>query len=150
VKLSLVRERDVDYEERVSFPGTAADIIRALTRGDADESFFVLALDIKNRVNHIYLAAKGGSAMMAIRMADLFRAALLANAHGIIVGHNHPSGDLTPSQEDIELTKRIAEGCKILGLRFLDSIVVTDKSFSQIETWGDIEKKTEEVSGGSW
>jgi DNA repair protein RadC len=101
-------------------------------------------------VNHIYLAAKGGSAMMAIRMADLFRAALLANAHGIIVGHNHPSGDLTPSQEDIELTKRIAEGCKILGLRFLDSIVVTDKSFSQIETWGDIEKKTEEVSGGSW
>ena len=55
---------------------------------------------------------------------DIFREAVRRNAVSIIVGHNHPSGDVTPSREDFSLTKRLQEAAKIIGVNFLDHIIL--------------------------
>ena len=132
VKLSLIREATVQYDERVTVPEQAAAIVRKLTHNDADESFYILALDVKNRINHVYLAAKGDSEHVELKIADLFRAAIVVNSSAIIAAHNHPSGDATPSNEDIALTARIDAACKILGIRFLDSLVVCETTYKRI------------------
>jgi DNA repair protein RadC len=65
---------------------------------------------------------------------EVFKPAILANAAAIILGHNHPSGEPTPSREDVELTKRLKEGAELLGIRLLDHIVIGDEkwfSFSE-------------------
>ena len=132
VKLQMVRESTMEYEARISTAEQAAEIVRKLTKNDPDEHFYVLALDTKNRINHIYEAAKGGSDSVTMNVRDLFRCAVLANASGIIVAHNHPSGDTEPSQQDVVITKRIKEACELLGFRFMDSLVVTSQSFQSI------------------
>ncbi len=61
---------------------------------------------------------------MTVRMAEIFRPAIETNATAIIVGHNHPSGDPTPSPEDIHTTRSLVEAGQLLGIELLDHIVV--------------------------
>ncbi len=68
--------------------------------------------------------ARGNLHQVEVDPAQVFRAALLANAHQIIVAHNHPSGDPTPTIEDIELTRRLTQAGEILGIKVLDHIVI--------------------------
>ncbi|KKK59891.1 hypothetical protein LCGC14_3029820, partial [marine sediment metagenome] len=57
---------------------------------------------------------------------EIFKIAIKANAAGLIVAHNHPSGDTNPSREDIALTRRLAEAGRILGIQFIDHIIIGD------------------------
>ena len=64
------------------------------------------------------------------------KGAILSNAGGIILPHNHPSGDLTPSQEDIEVTKRMVEVGKVMGIDLVNHIIVTDDKFVSLKEKG--------------
>lgn len=133
VRICLVKEREIEYPERITGPEVAAGILQRLTKDSADESFFVLCVDVKNRITNVYEAARGGGSSVSFRPSDLFRSAILSNAGGIIVGHNHPSGDTEPSKEDIAITKRVKECCDLLGFRFLDSLIVTENDFMSVK-----------------
>ena len=65
-------------------------------------------------------------------ISELFKSILIGNSEKFILIHNHPSGDATPSVSDIEFTKRVLEGANILGVQFLDHIVVGDNSYQSI------------------
>jgi DNA repair protein RadC len=90
------------------------------------EHFKALLLDTKNRLIKMVTISIGTLNSSIVHPREVFRAALAANASAIIVGHNHPSGDLTPSPEDRNVTLRLAEAGKILGIDLLDHLIIGD------------------------
>ena len=88
------------------------------------EHLVLLALDTQNRVRGYKVVATGGQAASVVDPKTLFRDALLLGAASIIVAHNHPSGDPTPSSEDLRLTRQLVDGGKVLDLRVHDHIVL--------------------------
>jgi DNA repair protein RadC len=132
----LVKEDGVDYERSITTSNSAAPIIKALIGDLISENLMILMLDTKNRVLGFYIAGQGGTNSCAVKMADVFREAIAGGANNIIVSHNHPSCDLSPSSEDIQLTKQIIRAGKMLGIGVLDHIITTcysnndDKYFS--------------------
>ena len=88
------------------------------------EHLRLILLDTKNRVLEMPTVYIGNLNTSVIRVGELFRQALRVNCAGMIVVHNHPSGDPTPSPEDVRVTERIVEAGKLLGDEVLDHLVI--------------------------
>jgi DNA repair protein RadC len=88
------------------------------------EEMWTLALDGQNRLLQPRCVARGGQHGCALRARDLLRVALRDGASGLVVVHNHPSGDPTPSREDITMTASLVEACEAVGLPLLDHVIV--------------------------
>ena len=86
----------------------------------------MICMNTKNKIIGVFEISHGNANSSIVGVREIFQKALLANAMSIIVMHNHPSGDCTPSREDIEVTKRIVEAGKIIGVEVLDHIIVGD------------------------
>jgi len=98
---------------------------------DLFEEFKILFLNRANRVLGIHTASKGGMCGTVADPKLIFVAALKVGACGIVVSHNHPSGNLTPSQSDIDLTRKLKEAGKFLEIQLLDHVILTsDKYYS--------------------
>ncbi len=98
------------------------------------EHFVTLYLDTKNKILHKEVVSIGSLNANIVQPRDVFRPAVQRGATHIVVAHNHPSGDPSPSQEDIEITKKLVEGGKILGIDVLDHVVIGDsRHFSMKE-----------------
>jgi DNA repair protein RadC len=93
------------------------------------EQFKVLFTNRANKVLGIFEVSTGGIAGTVADPKLIFVAALKAGASGIILSHNHPSGNLTPSQADIDLTRKIKEGGKLLEIQLLDHVILTCESY---------------------
>jgi len=102
-------------------------------RSEAKEHFITLHLDGKNRIVAMDKVSSGSLNQSIVHPREVFKTALLSSAASIILIHNHPSGDPAPSQEDIEVTRRLTEAGGILGIKVLDHIVVgnTYHSFTE-------------------
>ncbi len=96
------------------------------------EELWLLALDGRAHVRAVRCVAKGGLHGMGVRPADPLRLALRAAASGFVLVHNHPSGDPTPSREDIVFTRRIADAAAVVGVPLLDHVVVTASGFASV------------------
>ena len=96
---------------------------------ELQEEFKVLLLNRANHVLGIYPLSKGGVSGTIVDVKLLLASAIKANASGIIIAHNHPSGNLKPSESDIRLTRKINEAAKLLDLNLLDHIIVTKCSY---------------------
>lgn len=107
----------------------AERIIHQDMHGLDHEEVWVIFLTAANTVITKEMVAKGTLKSALISNQVIFRRALLNNAASIILFHNHPSGDHRPSQADIQMTSRINSACKIMDIRLLDHIIVTDDSF---------------------
>jgi len=94
-----------------------------------NEHFIVIWLDTRNNIIGSETLYVGTINMSQVRTAEVFRAAIRHNAASIIVAHNHPSGNLTPSPEDIELTQEIIRAGKLLQVALLDHIVIGRSDF---------------------
>lgn len=136
VNIQMIRERELIYDgNRVTAPEQAAAAFCALV-GNPDREYFVaMLLDNKNRISSIYQVSQGSLNQSFVHPRETFKAAILANSAAIIFVHNHPSGDLEPSREDIAITRRLKEAGEILGINVLDHIIVntetgTHKSFT--------------------
>lgn len=92
------------------------------------ERFAVVALDARHRPQCWGVVAVGSQSDCPVPIAEILRFVLLAGCVTFAVSHNHPSGDATPSDADVEATKRIADGARACGLRLLDHVVVSDTS----------------------
>ena len=84
----------------------------------------VLSLDVRNRLIHTHEAYHGSVHTTMVRMAEVLREPLRANAAGLVLVHNHPSGDPTPSAADITMTKQLCEAAKLMDIDVLDHIIV--------------------------
>jgi DNA repair protein RadC len=113
-------------------PVGAAKILRpffsAATGGDKQEAFVVILLDAKQRmIGSPRVATLGLLNSSLVHPRETFRAAVRDGAASVIVAHNHPSGDPTPSKEDIDITRRLVEAGKILGIGVVDHLILGRK-----------------------
>ena len=106
---------------------------------ELQEEFKVLLLNRANEVLGIYEMSKGGITGTVADCRLIFSAALKANATGIILVHNHPSGNAEPSIQDKELTKRIVTSGKMLEISVLDHLIITTRGYSSLADMGIIE-----------
>ena len=116
----------------VSIPADAAAIIRAeLPKVQKEERVFVLPLDANGKMlaKPILVSVGHQDGTTAIDAGAIFREALAARAEEIIVAHNHPSGDLTPSKADIVATEKLREAGDFLGVPILDHIILGSFDF---------------------
>ena len=139
-KTRLTKNKRVELEKEVSkncpgleyaikSPDDAATIGREFLRihEESEEYMHMICLNTKNKVIGVFEISHGNVNSSIVGTREVFQKALLANAVSIILLHNHPSGDCTPSREDIDVTKRLVEAGKILGIEVLDHLVIADK-----------------------
>jgi len=141
VALKLVRE--ASYMVTADSIGSPAEAHRAAMAAlqaahglDPRESLFVLHLDTKNRVMGVEQVFAGAGNTTYLTVADVFRGALVGGAQAIILAHNHPSGDPTPSPEDITITRQINQAGSMLGVELLDHIVFSDTRYVSLKERG--------------
>lgn len=109
------------------------------------EELWLLALDGRSRVRAVRRVAKGGLHGLCVRAADPLRLALRAAASGFVLVHNHPSGDPTPSREDIVFTQGLAAAAAIVGMPLLDHVVVAREGFASVPFSVDTSSRSEGV-----
>jgi DNA repair protein RadC len=120
------------HEEVISTQYKAGDIFIKEIGNKDKEHFCVLCLDSKVKPTHFETVHIGTLNQTLIHPREVFKTAILSNASSIIVGHNHPSGDLTPSTQDLKNTKYLVEAGSIVGITVLDHIIVNDTSIHSI------------------
>lgn len=137
VSIKMVKENNLEYgSNQISSPKDAADIFRKFI-GDYDrEALVVLTFDTKNKINSITVASIGSLNSSIVHPREVFKTAILSNSASIIIGHNHPSGDPSPSKEDISITSRLKECGKILGIELLDHVIIGDNNYISLKEKG--------------
>ena len=108
----------------------AAALLRPCFEGLDREQFVVCGLDAKHAVIGINVVSIGSLSLSIVHPREVFKALILMNAAAVICAHNHPSGDVTPSQEDIALTTRLRAAGELLGITLLDHLILGDRSYS--------------------
>lgn len=116
----------------------AYQVLQSVYADLSHEEFWILLLNTNNRVIAKELISKGGSGVVAVDAKGVFQAVLQAKATGLILSHNHPSGSLRPSMADKQLTKKIVEGGKLLDVRVLDHLIISDEGYYSFLDHGDI------------
>lgn len=119
-------------------PEDAANYLMEELRQEKQERFVVLFLDTKNKVFHKETVFVGSLNASIVHPREVFRIAVKRSAASIIVCHQHPSGDPTPSQEDIHVTRRLAEVGNLMGIPVLDHIIIGDRRFVSLKEKGYI------------
>ena len=130
-----VRELVVSYKPlRVPLPVTgtasgpreAARLAAAVLADTTVETVLALHFDTKHKLIGIHIVSVGTLDASLVHPRDVFKAAYLSNANALILAHNHPSGDPTPSGEDRALSDRLRQAGELLGVTLLDFVIVTD------------------------
>jgi DNA repair protein RadC len=104
---------------------------------EPEEHMYMICMNTKNRIIGVFEVSHGNVNSSIVGIREIFQKALLANAVSIILMHNHPSGDCTPSREDVDVTKKLVEAGKLIGISVLDHIIVGD-NYSSLKDKGYI------------
>lgn len=138
--LKLVKESSKLYDctNSCTTPKEVVEILNTVheLKDQAEEVMILLCLNTKNKVIGSFEVSRGAVDKAIIHPREIFKRALSVNATSIIIAHNHPSGDTTPSQADIRLTERIYECGELLGIKLLDHLIVgePDSDYSWLDT----------------
>ena len=114
---------------RISDSQKAHRFLAPLFDGLDREHFMVVALDAKHAVIGMNTVSMGSVTMSIVHPREVFKPLILMNASAVLLAHNHPSGDPTPSQEDRALTRRLKDGGELLGIAVLDHVVLGEDRY---------------------
>ena len=129
-RVTLVRDnRAVPPSSPLTTSVTAAAVLRPLFAGLDREQFLVCGLDAKHAIIGVNIVSIGSLTLAIVHPREVFKPLILMNAVAWICAHNHPSGDIAPSQEDRVLTSRLRQGADLLGISLLDHLILTDKHY---------------------
>jgi len=126
-----VQEEITDYlktGQRYTSPTQVSDTFQFLMK-ETKEQFITLHLDGKNRIICMDVVSIGSLNQSIVHPREVFKTACISNAAAIICVHQHPTGDPTPSSEDISITRRLKEAGEIMGIKLLDHIIVGDGEY---------------------
>jgi DNA repair protein RadC len=121
---------------QVTSPEDAAAIVTPLLGGRDREHCLLVTLDVKHRLLGVGTVSVGTADHTFMAPREIYRDALLAGASAIFVAHNHPSGDPTPSADDRQVTRRLAQAGATLGVDLLDHLVVGDPGWTSLARLG--------------
>ena len=137
VSLKMVKEKSSLYAHRkITSPSDAADLLRDFLENSDREMFLVCCLDSKNQPTCINVVSIGTLNSSLVHPREVFKAAILANSHSILVAHNHPSDDLSPSKEDITVTQRLNDAGKLIGINLIDHIIIGTQNYNSLKDLG--------------
>ena len=117
-------------------PQDAYDILRCFLSALDHEELWVINLDIRHRMMNLVKLYQGSVNSSQIRVAEVFRSAIADNSPAILLAHNHPSNDPTPSPDDVSVTRTIVEAGKLLDIEVLDHLVVCLDKFVSLKERG--------------
>lgn len=119
---------------RIERPAAAVELFTEDAERLTQESLWVLTLDGRNGLMGIERVYQGTATGTSVRIGELFRYAVAVGGVGIVLVHNHPSGDAQPSDEDIRLTSEVLSAAKLLDIEFLDHLVIASGGFTSIRS----------------
>ena len=117
-------------------PRVVYEYFRPLMADLLQEQLRVANLSVRHRLLSAPMVYQGTVSGTNVRAAEVFRPAVVTGTPSILVAHNHPSGDPTPSREDIDLTKKLGEAGRILDVQFLDHIIITQRGYFSLRENG--------------
>ena len=136
-RYSLKRTKVMEFREseKLSMPQNAYRFLKAIRLHEEEqENLIVLVLDVKNSVKAYYTVCIGLIDTSQSHSREVFRQAILSGASRIILAHNHPSGSIQPSSDDIKTTDAMVKAGKIIGIEILDHIIIGNGYYSFRET----------------
>jgi DNA repair protein RadC len=130
-RIALVKETvlEVEHPHKVTTHQKAAGIFREVLKDADREHIIVATVDNRNTLIGVNVVHVGSLNTALISTRDVIKLAVLQNAGGLILGHNHPSGDPVPSKEDHRGYERVKEACRIMDIKLLDSIILGDETY---------------------
>lgn len=140
-KAVLEKELSVNYPEldrKMNGPEKVVRLAKEFLHLDdqTEEYLYMICMNSKLELTSVFEISHGNVNSSIIGAREIFQKALLANAVSIILMHNHPSGDSTPSREDIEVTKRIVEAGRVVGVELVDHIIIGRPMFTSLKEKG--------------
>ena len=130
VSIRLEKEKTLELPiEKINSPQSAALVFEQYLKDLDKEHFVVMCLNAKNKITNLSVVSIGTLTGSIVHPREVFKTAILSNSECIVVAHNHPSGDPTPSQEDINITERLEQSGKILGIHIMDHIIIGNESW---------------------
>ncbi len=120
----------------IGHPKDVYSLVSGNLENSSQERFVVICLDAKNKVLRLQEVSVGSARTAIVNPSDVFAPALVSRAVSIIVSHNHPSGDPSPSREDICLTERLRQAGELLGIELLDHVIIGHKCFVSLAQKG--------------
>jgi DNA repair protein RadC len=127
----------VERRPKITNPREAADILMPLLANRTQEYLMVLLMDTRNQEIDVVEVYHGSLNSTQVRIGEIFKPAIQQNADSIIVFHNHPSGDPSPSSEDISITKAMIDAGKLINICVLDHIIIgTPNKFKSLKESG--------------
>lgn len=130
------RRRRRKLPRPINDPKAVYRVVHPLVRDLDREHFYCLHLSARHALLEIDLVSVGSLSASIVHPREVFRRAIAGSAAAVILAHNHPSGDPEPSEDDREITRRLAEAGKILGIEVLDHIVVSNGNFVSFRELG--------------
>ena len=140
-KMELVKEGSFLYESdgekrKINSPRNAFDLVKEMFKGLDREMMVAAYLNTKNEPISVSKISIGSLNSSVVHPREILKAAILSNAASFIIYHNHPSGNTSPSKEDIEVTKRIKEASKVIGIDLIDHLIVYEDKFMSFKESG--------------
>jgi DNA repair protein RadC len=142
---TIVRKSPSSYERTVLQAARAQDassvfeLVKERIGREMSEVMYVICLDGQNHVLAMTEVARGGVHQVGVECVSLFRVAVAFAASGIILVHNHPSGDPTPSPADLAMTRRAEDAGKVIGIRLVDHVIVAGQRYVSLLDLGRID-----------
>ena len=128
-EVTAAYRRPITALEKIRDPDNIAKLTREIIGSDGREHFIVFHLDGNHAVVNYTVTSIGTANSCQVHPRDIFQAALLVGSVSIVLAHNHPSNNEQPSKEDISLTGKLVDAGKLLGIKLLDHVIVTDTDF---------------------
>lgn len=129
-KIDEIKEENLDRPEKV------VDWLKFKLGYSNQEQFFIIYLNGRGKVIKSEVLYKGSKNASTIAIDEILRKAILLKSSGIIVSHNHPSGNIKPSSADIDVTNKLIEACKLIGIPLLDHLIVSKNDYFSFKNNG--------------
>jgi DNA repair protein RadC len=136
--VSSVRKRRRKNRKSIEGPESAVALLRPLVRDQDREAFYGIYLNTRNCVLAIEMISLGSLNASIVHPREVFKPALRLSAASLLVVHNHPSGDPEPSEDDLEITKRLRDAGDILGIPLLDHVILGQAAYRSLREDGQI------------
>lgn len=141
MKVKMVKEASLDYDyvQQIECASMAYELFLQFGLSEqAEETLCMACLNARSVVIGLHEVARGSLTVAPVQPRDVFKRALLNNAACIIIAHNHPTGELTPSSQDKELTKKLKSAGDIMGIKLLDHLIVSPRGFYSFAAEGQL------------
>ena len=124
VRVKLDTEKSIYSDENIDSPEKMVSVVGSEIKDLANECVLLANLNTKNQIINMSVISQGLINQSLLHPREVFNKAILSNASGVMLFHNHPTGDITPSKQDKEITEKIAFSGELLGIKLLDHIIV--------------------------